>query len=109
MPKEGFEYIHCPFFPSLEYRPVFLQEVFELVYHGNGGFSWQDVWSMPIPHRKFSLKKINEFLGKVQEQRNQQSQTITEKTDMQKFKMSDDTKNAMVKPPDFVSKSKAKK
>ena len=58
-----------------------------LGYHGNGGFSWHDVWGMPIPHRKFSLKKINEFLGKVQEQRNQQSQTITEKTDMKKFKM----------------------
>ena len=109
MPKEGFEYIHCPFFPGPEYRSLMMTEVFELVYHGNGGFSWQNVWDMPISHRKFSLKKINEFLGKVQDQRNQQSQTITEKTDMKKFKMSDDTKSAAIKPPDFVSKARAKK
>jgi hypothetical protein len=64
---------------------------------------------MPIPHRKFSLKKINEFLGKVQDQRNQQSQTITEKTDMKKFKMPDEVKQAMEKRPDFVSKPRAKK
>ena len=86
-----------------------MQEVFELVYHGNGGFSWHDVWGMPIPHRKFSLKKINEFLGKVQEQRNQQSQTITEKTDMKKFKIPDEVKQAMERTPDFVSKARSKK
>jgi len=97
------------FFPGQEYRAVFMTEIFELVYHGNGGFSWNDVWDMPIPHRKFSLKKINEFLKKVEEQRNTQSQIITENTDMKKFKMSDDTKQAAIKPPDFISKARAKK
>jgi len=86
-----------------------MTEVFELVYHGNGGFSWQDVWNMPIPHRKFSLRKINEFLGKVEEQRNKQQQTVTEKTDMNKFKMPDEVRQAMEKTPDFVSKARAKK
>jgi hypothetical protein len=64
---------------------------------------------MPISHRKFSLRKINEFLGKVEEQRNAQQQTITEKTDMSKFKMPDEVKQAMQKTPDFVSKAKPKK
>ena len=86
-----------------------MTEVFELVYHGNGGFSWQDVWNMPIPHRKFSLRKINEFLGKVEEQRNKQQQTVTEKTDMKKFKVPDEVRQVMEKTPDFVSKARAKK
>jgi hypothetical protein len=64
---------------------------------------------MPISHRRFSLKKINEFLGKVEEQRNAQQQTITEKTDMSKFQMPDEVKQAMQKTPDFVSKAKPKK
>lgn len=93
----------------MEYRAVYMQEVFELVYHGNGGFNWFDVWNMPIPHRKFSLKKINEFLGKIEEQRNQQQQKVTEKTDMSKFKIPDEVKQAMTKAPDFVSKPKPKK
>lgn len=86
-----------------------MTEVFELVYHGNGGFNWHDVWNMPVPHRKFSLRKINEFLGKVQEQRDQQAQKVTEKTDMSKFKIPDEIKQAMTKAPDFVSKPKPKK
>jgi hypothetical protein len=96
-------------FPGPEYRAIFMTEVFELTYHGNGGFSWHDAWNMPISHRRFSLKKINEFLGKVEEQRNAQQQTITEKTDMSKFKMPDEVKQAMNKTPDFVSKAKPKK
>ena len=80
-----------------------------MTYHGNGGFSWPDACNMPISHRRFSLKKINEFLGKVEEQRNAQQQTITEKTDMSKFKMPDEVKQAMEKTPDFVSKAKPKK
>lgn len=102
--KEPYAYL----FPGPEYRKIFMQEIFELVYHGNGGFSWESVWNMPISHRKFSLRKINEFLGKVEEQRNAQQNTITEKTDMSKFKMPEEVKQAMDKKPDFVSKAKPK-
>lgn len=95
-------------FPGPEYRSVFMTEVFELVYHGNGGFNWESVWNMPISHRKFSLKKINEFLRKIEEQRNAQQNIVTDKTDMSKFKIPDEVKQAMEKKPDFVSKTKPK-
>lgn len=64
---------------------------------------------MPISHRRFSLRMINDFLGKVEQARNENSQTITDKTDMSKFKMPDEVKQAMQKKPDFVSKPKPKK
>jgi hypothetical protein len=85
-----------------------MTEVFELTYHGGGGFGYFEVWNMPVPHRRFNLKKINEHLKKVQEIRDQQSQKVTENTDMDKFKIPDFVKEAS-KDFDFVSKAKPKK
>lgn len=97
-----------PMFPGPEFRPVFMTEVFELTYHGGGGFSWSEVWDMPIPHRRFNLKKINEYLKKVQDIRDEQSQKVTENTDMNKFKIPDFVKDVS-KDYDFVTKVKSKK
>ena len=33
-------------------------EVFDLVYHGKGGFSWTDVYNLPVFLRRFYIKKI---------------------------------------------------
>ena len=85
-----------------------MTECFELTYHGGGGFSWSEVWDMPVPHRRFNLKKIQEYLKKVQEMREQQQQVVTEKTDMSKFKIPDHVKQVS-KDFDFVSKVKPKK
>lgn len=97
-----------PMFPGPEYRPIFMTECFELTYHGGGGFSWSEVWDMPVVHRRFNLKKIREHLEKVQEMRDQQQQVVTEKTDMSKFKIPDHVKQVS-KDFDFVSKVKSKK
>jgi hypothetical protein len=82
-----------------------MTEVFELTYHGGGGFTYSEVWNMDVPKRKFNLKKINEHLEKVQEMRDDQSKKITEKTDTGKLKIPD-----FVKTPSedntFVSKVK---
>jgi hypothetical protein len=85
-----------------------MTEVFELTYHGGGGFGYFEVWNMPVPHRRFNLKKINEHLKRVQEMRDQQSQKVTENTDMNKFKIPDFVKEAS-KDFDFVTKAKSKK
>lgn len=85
-----------------------MTEVFELTYHGGGGFGYFEVWNMPVPHRRFNLKKINEYLQKVQEIRDQQNQKVTESTDMNKFKIPDFVKQAS-KDFDFVTKAKPKK
>ena len=84
-----------------------MTEVFELVYHGGGGFSWSEVWNMPVPHRKFNLKKINAYLEQVEELKNEQQNKVTEKTDPGKIKIPDFAK-PKEQEPTFVSKVKSK-
>lgn len=84
-----------------------MTECFELTYHGGGGFSWSEVWNMPIGTRRFNLKKINEYLEKVEEIRNKNNKTITEKTDPKSVKIPDFAKPK--EEPTFVSKVKTKK
>ena len=85
-----------------------MTEVFELTYHGGGGFTYSEVWNMDIPKRRFNLKKINDYLEKVEEARNKENQIVTENTDMSKFKIPDIVKNKLDEPT-FVSKVKTKK
>ena len=44
-----------------------MTEVHDLVYHGNGGFTYYDVYSMPIKYRKYHIQKINEYIEKRNE------------------------------------------
>ena len=70
-----------------------MTEVFELTYHGGGGFTYSEVWNMDVSKRRFNLKKINDYLEKVEEIRNQDRQQVTNKTDMSKFKISKKSTN----------------
>jgi len=84
-----------------------MTECFELTYHGGGGFSWSEVWNMPVTTRRFNLKKINQYLEKVEETRNDGQKKITEKTDPNKIKIPE-----FAKPKDeseFISKVKTKR
>jgi hypothetical protein len=85
-----------------------MTECFELVYHGNGGFTWNDVWNMPLPHRRFSMKKILEHLKKLQEARDVQNNVVTETTDIKKINLPNQVANKLQEPT-FVSKVKGKK
>jgi hypothetical protein len=87
-----------------------MTEVFELVYHGGGGFSYSEVWHMPVPHRRFNLKKINEHLEKVEELKNKGSEKLTDKTDPKTMvQIPDHVNKASQKEPTYVSKVKSKK
>ncbi len=44
-----------------------------MIYHGNGGFNFSDVYNMPIWARKFYVTKIIEF---KKEERNIQEKEI---------------------------------
>lgn len=85
-----------------------MTEVFELTYHGGGGFTYSEVWNMDVPKRRFNLKKIGEYLDKVEEMKNESRKQVTEKTDMSKFKIPDLVKNK-IEEPSFISKVKNKK
>ena len=58
-----------------------MTEVFDLVYHGGGGFNYNEVWNMDIPKRKFNIKKIKEHLDRLQEAQNNNDKVLTEQTD----------------------------
>ena len=87
-----------------------MTEVFELTYHGGGGFTYSEVWNMDVPKRRFNLKKINEYLEKLEEIRNKDREKITEKTDPKSLKFPDFVKPKQDKQPEsFVSKVKSKR
>lgn len=41
-----------------EYRFQLFSNIHDVVFHGNGGFSWDMVYNMPIWLRKFTWNKI---------------------------------------------------
>ncbi len=46
-------------------RSIFKQ-IHEIVFHGKGGYSWGDIYNMPIWLRRFTFKEIQEFYEKEQ-------------------------------------------
>lgn len=38
------------------------KEVHELTYHGGGGFTYSEVYNMPIHLRRYSIKQITDYL-----------------------------------------------
>ena len=46
---------------------VVYNEVHDLAYHGGGGFSYSEVYNMPIYLRRYSIHRINEHLKKQKE------------------------------------------
>ena len=44
-----------------QHRQIIHSTLFDLIYHGNGGFTWSDVYNMPTWARKFYISKIIEF------------------------------------------------
>ena len=75
-----------------------MAEVHDLVYHGKGGFTYSDVYSMPIQYRKYHIRKINEYIEKQNEE-------------IENAKGNKTIKNTVSKPnipqADFTSTSKA--
>ncbi len=48
-------------------RHSIFKQIHEIVFHGKGGYSWNDVYNMPIWLRRFTFKEIQEFYEKEQE------------------------------------------
>jgi hypothetical protein len=64
-----------PFFGlSLDYKISFHQEIFNLCYHGKGGFTWFDVYTMPIILRRFYSNQIIEFIESQNKMKEEASQ-----------------------------------
>lgn len=60
---------------SPNYRPILHTEIFNLVYYGKGGYTWDAVYSFPVWLRKFYIKKINEAIEAEHKQSKATSKT----------------------------------
>jgi len=47
---------------AAEIRKILFSNIHEIVYHGNGGYSWETIYNMPIWLRKFTYHLIKEFI-----------------------------------------------
>ena len=45
---------------------LIFSEIHEIVFHGKGGYTWNDIYSMPIWLRRFTFKKIQEYYKEKQ-------------------------------------------
>lgn len=45
-------------------RGLIFSQIHEIVFHGNGGYTWTDIYNMPIWLRRFTFEKIQEFYDK---------------------------------------------
>jgi len=62
-----------PFFGlTLNYRKQLHAHIFDLIFHGNGGFTHTDVYNMPVWARRFYITKIIEFKREEQAQYDKQ-------------------------------------
>jgi hypothetical protein len=67
------------------------------VYHGKGGFTYYEVYDMPVTTRRYHIQKIVEYLKKKQEAEEKASKGNTQPA-----------KSSKVNVPDFISNVKRK-
>jgi hypothetical protein len=53
-----------------EYRVLLFKQIHEIVFHGNGGYSWYDVYNMPRWLRLFTFKELENHYKNQQDQIN---------------------------------------
>jgi hypothetical protein len=58
------------------YKFQVYDEIHDLVYYGNGGFLYSEVYNMPIHLRRYHIRKIN----KLHEERNKAEQDAMSKS-----------------------------
>lgn len=78
-----------------------MNEIFELVTYGGGGYNWNDVYNMPTQVRKFNLKRLiqdKETQAEAQKKANTKGQSMTMK----------ELANNSGKKPDYTSKASRK-
>jgi hypothetical protein len=47
-----------------KYRSNLFSQIHEIVFHGQGGYDWETVYSMPIWLRKFTFHQMKEWYNK---------------------------------------------
>ena len=66
--KEQISLLGSGFFGlTSEHRSSIFSQIHEIVFHGNGGYTWDDVYNMPIWLRRFTFNKIQDYYNKKNE------------------------------------------
>ena len=52
-------------------RSSIFKQIHEIVFHGNGGYSWHDVYNMPIWLRRYTFQKLKEWYSEQEKQSKQ--------------------------------------
>jgi hypothetical protein len=63
-----------------EHRTGIFTQIHEIVYHGNGGYNWETVYNMPIWLRRFTFRKIQDYIDKQNEEIEKRNKTMTNPT-----------------------------
>jgi hypothetical protein len=63
-----------------EYRQIIFGQIHEIVFHGGGGYTWTEVYNMPIWLRNFTFNKMKEHFEKQSEQAEKQVESNTNKS-----------------------------
>ena len=82
------------------YRLSVFSQIHEIVFHGKGGYTWNDVYNMPLWLRKFTFEKIREFYEKEKDEIEKRNKT-----------MSNESPNKLSRPnitPDYSYKAPRK-
>ena len=70
----------CPFFGlGTEYKLGLHEEIFSLCYYGKGGFTWEEVYDLPIHLRRFYIQQITkavEARNKAEEEAGKNNQRL---------------------------------
>jgi len=70
---------------SKDHRKKLFKDIHEICFYGQGGYSWEDVYSMPIWLRNYTYKEIEAHYLKRQETIDEKNNVITNKTDINKI------------------------
>ena len=61
-------------------RANLFKQIHEIVFHGGGGYTWTEVYNMPIWLRNFTFNKMKEHFEKQSEQAEKQVESNTNKS-----------------------------
>jgi len=87
--------LELPFYGlTPEYRAALFNQIHDIVFHGNGGYSFETVYSFPIWLRRFTHRTMVEYYekqNKEQEKASGQSSVL---------------QNGHIKAPDYSTKAR---
>jgi hypothetical protein len=81
---------------TLEYRKHLFDQIHQIIFHGKGGYNFQDVYEMPVWLRIYTFNQIKKWYDE-QNKQNDDIDTFTNKV-----------KSGQVQVPDYAKGAKLK-